>query len=244
MSKVKEEELDLHDHHEKKQKKKHKHKQKDKKKHKKRHEDLDEEELADYGDSEEETLGKRKRKGGMDDPRPRKKKKNQKLKNPVLQFIDREAEEDDDEEDEFDDEAELDEKEAAKLEKQYYRDDELKQQNKGHQMLKTLINDVEHGRYDEDDEDMVEDEDAAIDGQHINEILQRNNLPTVSDAKLWLVKCKMGCERQIVLQLLNKYADMKQKGKPLSILSASCSDSVKQFIYVEAFKEVHVRTAI
>ena len=46
------------------------------------------------------------------------------------------------------------------------------------------------------------------------------------------------------MSLINKSINFAQKGTPLSILSASCSENVEGFIYVEAFKEIHVREAI
>ena len=46
------------------------------------------------------------------------------------------------------------------------------------------------------------------------------------------------------MSLMNKSIDFARKGKPLAILSATCSDNVEGFVYVEAFKEIHVRQAI
>ena len=66
-------------------------------------------------------------------------------------------------------------------------------------------------------------------------------LPSVEDPKLWQVRVKKNFERIAVIALLNKSVDFAQKGKPLSILSATCSDTTEGHIYVEAFKEIHVR---
>jgi transcription elongation factor SPT5 len=44
--------------------------------------------------------------------------------------------------------------------------------------------------------------------------------------------------------LMNKSIDYAIKGKPLAILSCSASDNVEGYIYVEAFKEPHVKEAI
>jgi transcription elongation factor SPT5 len=46
------------------------------------------------------------------------------------------------------------------------------------------------------------------------------------------------------MSLLNKCIDFAKKGEPLSILTATCSENVDGFVYVEAFKEIHVRQAI
>jgi hypothetical protein len=43
------------------------------------------------------------------------------------------------------------------------------------------------------------------------------------------------------MSLMNKCIDFARKGKPLSILSATSSETVEGFIYVEAFKDIHVR---
>jgi transcription elongation factor SPT5 len=41
-----------------------------------------------------------------------------------------------------------------------------------------------------------------------------------------------------------KSIDYAKKGKPLSILSVSAPENVEGYIYVEAFKEIHVKEAI
>lgn len=46
------------------------------------------------------------------------------------------------------------------------------------------------------------------------------------------------------LCLMNKCIDFAKKGQHLSILSATCTDAVEGFIYVEAFKQIHVTEAI
>ena len=47
---------------------------------------------------------------------------------------------------------------------------------------------------------------------------------------------KKGFEKQATLQLMNKAIDFAKKGKPLSILSVTCTETVEGYIYVEAFK--------
>ena len=66
-------------------------------------------------------------------------------------------------------------------------------------------------------------------------------LPSVKDPKLWMVRCKAGHEKEAVISLMNKYIAMQGTGNELHILSATTSDRVSGFAYVEAFKEVHVR---
>ena len=46
------------------------------------------------------------------------------------------------------------------------------------------------------------------------------------------------------MAILNKCADFARRGKPLEILSATCTDNIENFIYVEAFKKNHVFEAV
>lgn len=46
------------------------------------------------------------------------------------------------------------------------------------------------------------------------------------------------------MSLINKSIDFARKGNPLAILSATCNENVEGYIYIEAFKEIHVREAI
>ena len=54
---------------------------------------------------------------------------------------------------------------------------------------------------------------------------------------------KKNFEKVAVMALLNKSMDFARKGMPLSILSVTSSDSTEGYIYVEAFKEIHVKEA-
>ena len=45
------------------------------------------------------------------------------------------------------------------------------------------------------------------------------------------------------MALLNKSIDFAKQAKPLSIISVTSSDSTEGFIFVEAFKEIHVKEA-
>ena len=75
-------------------------------------------------------------------------------------------------------------------------------------------------------------------------LIDKEKLPSVNDPRLWQVRVKRGCERQATLQLMNKSIDFARRGKHLSILSVTCTEKVEGFIYVEAFKEIHVKEAI
>ncbi|KAJ3695918.1 hypothetical protein LUZ60_001295 [Juncus effusus] len=69
------------------------------------------------------------------------------------------------------------------------------------------------------------------------DVEQQARLPSVKDPKLWLVKCKIGNhERKEAVNLMKKYKD-------LHITSVIALDHLKNYIYVEAYKEAHVREA-
>ena len=46
------------------------------------------------------------------------------------------------------------------------------------------------------------------------------------------------------MSLMLKSIDYAKKKMPLSILSVTSTDNVEGYIYVEAFKEIHVKEAI
>lgn len=77
-------------------------------------------------------------------------------------------------------------------------------------------------------------------GDDATEVEQQALLPSVKDPKLWMIKCQIGREREAVICLMQKYID---KGSQLQIKSAVALDHLKNYIYVEAEKESHVREA-
>ncbi|KAM7253344.1 hypothetical protein ACFE04_025962 [Oxalis oulophora] len=72
------------------------------------------------------------------------------------------------------------------------------------------------------------------------EVDQQSLLPSVKDPKLWMVKCAIGREREAATCLMQKFID---SGSQLQIRSAVALDHLKNYIYVEAQKEAHVREA-
>ena len=64
------------------------------------------------------------------------------------------------------------------------------------------------------------DEDAGIVGQ-------QGLLPAPNDPQLWVCEVRPGCEREVVVCLLQKYNDLAAKGRPLGIKSAFCHDHLK-----------------
>ncbi|XP_071923789.1 putative transcription elongation factor SPT5 homolog 1 isoform X1 [Coffea arabica] len=73
------------------------------------------------------------------------------------------------------------------------------------------------------------------------EVEQQALLPSVRDPKLWMVKCAIGREREVAVCLMQKAID---KGPELQIRSVVALDHLKNYIYIEADKEAHVKEAI
>ncbi|XP_072977351.1 putative transcription elongation factor SPT5 homolog 1 isoform X1 [Typha angustifolia] len=71
------------------------------------------------------------------------------------------------------------------------------------------------------------------------DVEQQALLPSVKDPKLWMVKCAIGHERETAICLMQKFIDRSD----LQIRSAVALDHLKNYIYVEAEKEAHVKEA-
>ncbi|XP_057490454.1 putative transcription elongation factor SPT5 homolog 1 isoform X2 [Actinidia eriantha] len=76
--------------------------------------------------------------------------------------------------------------------------------------------------------------------EETTDVEQQALLPSVRDPKLWMVKCAIGREREAAVCLMQKSLD---KGSELQIRSAIALDHLKNYIYVEADKEAHVKQA-
>jgi transcription antitermination factor NusG len=85
---------------------------------------------------------------------------------------------------------------------------------------------------------------ALAAGGEEEEIPQQFLLPTPSDPKLWLVRCKIGKERAIVHQLMRAFVELQNLDTPLQILSCTARDNLKGYIYIEAHKATAVAQAI
>merc|ERR1719233_75759 len=77
-----------------------------------------------------------------------------------------------------------------------------------------------------------------------DEITQQTLLPEVKDPNLWMVKCRIGEEKITVLHIMRKVIAYQYEPEPLLIRSAVAPEHVKGYIYVEAFKQSHVKAAI
>ncbi|XP_022749366.1 putative transcription elongation factor SPT5 homolog 1 [Durio zibethinus] len=77
--------------------------------------------------------------------------------------------------------------------------------------------------------------------EETTDVEQQALLPSVRDPKLWMVKCAIGRERETAVCLMQKYID---RGSELQIRSVIALDHLKNYIYIEADKEAHVREAV
>ncbi len=67
-------------------------------------------------------------------------------------------------------------------------------------------------------------------------------LPTPTDPKLWLVRCKPGKEREVAKLIQHKFLTAPKGG--MLIQSVVARESLKGYIYVEALKQAHVIHAV
>lgn len=95
-----------------------------------------------------------------------------------------------------------------------------------------------------DDDGLKSEEDSQGEKLSANELERRENLPSISDPKLWQVRVRKGMERIAAMALMNKMIDYTQKGKPFAILSATFVENLENYIFVEAYKIESVYEAI
>lgn len=77
-----------------------------------------------------------------------------------------------------------------------------------------------------------------------DEIVQQTLLPGVKDPNLWMIKCRIGEEKNTVLLLMRKFLAFQHGEEPLQIKSVVAPEGVKGYIYIEAYKQPHVKAAI
>jgi len=77
-----------------------------------------------------------------------------------------------------------------------------------------------------------------------DEITQQTLLPGVKDPNLWMVKCRIGDEKNTALLLMRKYIAYQFTEDPLKIKSIVSPEGVKGYIYIESYKQTHVKSAI
>ncbi|XP_014681911.1 PREDICTED: transcription elongation factor SPT5-like isoform X2 [Priapulus caudatus] len=77
-----------------------------------------------------------------------------------------------------------------------------------------------------------------------DDITQQGLLPGVKDPNLWMVKCRIGEEKVTALQLMRKFIAYQHTEEPLQIKAIVAVEGLKGYLYVEAFKQTHVKQAI
>lgn len=59
-----------------------------------------------------------------------------------------------------------------------------------------------------------------------------------------MVKCRIGEEKSTVLLLMRKFLTYLNTDQPIQIKSVVAPEGVKGYIYIEAYKQIHTKTAI
>lgn len=77
-----------------------------------------------------------------------------------------------------------------------------------------------------------------------DEITQQTLLPGIKDPNLWMIKCRIGEEKATVLLLMRKFLTYQNTDEPLQIKSVVAPEGVKGYVYMEAYKQTHVKAAI
>eukprot|EP00587_Corethron_hystrix_P001730 CAMPEP_0113327840 /NCGR_PEP_ID=MMETSP0010_2-20120614/19588_1 /TAXON_ID=216773 ORGANISM="Corethron hystrix, Strain 308" /NCGR_SAMPLE_ID=MMETSP0010_2 /ASSEMBLY_ACC=CAM_ASM_000155 /LENGTH=799 /DNA_ID=CAMNT_0000188903 /DNA_START=156 /DNA_END=2551 /DNA_ORIENTATION=+ /assembly_acc=CAM_ASM_000155 len=74
-------------------------------------------------------------------------------------------------------------------------------------------------------------------------ISQQALLPSVSDPSLWMIKCKPGNERALVIQIMNRAVSAARRGVPPGI-TAVIAGQTKGAIFIESMSEPAVQDAV
>lgn len=77
-----------------------------------------------------------------------------------------------------------------------------------------------------------------------DEITQQTLLPGIKDPNLWMVKCRIGEEKATVLLLMRKFIAYQFSDEPFQIKSVVAPEGVKGYIYIESYKQTHVKNII
>uniref|UniRef100_A0A915IPM2 Transcription elongation factor SPT5 n=1 Tax=Romanomermis culicivorax TaxID=13658 RepID=A0A915IPM2_ROMCU len=85
---------------------------------------------------------------------------------------------------------------------------------------------------------------GEVDEDVYDDITQQGLLPSTTDPNLWLVRCRMGEEKQTALLLMRKFLAFEFHEEPLQIKSIVVKEGLKGVIYVEAYKQTHVVAAV
>ncbi|XP_054161598.1 transcription elongation factor SPT5-like [Oppia nitens] len=191
------------------------------------------EDLDDYDDEEDED----------DDDYSRRRRKRKKPRHGG--FILDEAEVDD----EIEDEDEWEEGADEIIEKNKHLDDGSQREMDSHRRLNMIWNSQKEDEIEDYYRRKYAESSAAERGNDgdldlPDDITQQALMPGVKDPNLWMVKCKIGEEKTTVLQLMRKVIAFANTDEPLPIKSVVAPEGIKGYIYIEAFKQTHVKQAI
>ncbi|XP_071486255.1 transcription elongation factor SPT5-like [Diadema antillarum] len=165
-------------------------------------------------------------------------------KRKVESFIIEEADVDDDD-GEDDEEEEWEDGAQALIDKTQteYNDSDQHGARRLHQLLSTQkeeeLEEYYKRKYAETSSKALADEDELPDS-----ITQQGLLPGVKDPNLWMVKCRIGEEKETAIQLMRKFIAYQNQEEPLQIKSVVAVEGLKGYIYIESFKQTHVKQAI
>ena len=162
------------------------------------------------------------------------KKKKKNPKNKINMFIDREAEENENDEESI-----------------YEGGGELTKEQQKEEMAKAMkLTDTRFRRITEENEDEFLERIQQRDEEQKDEIEEENMYarPSSEDPKMWIVKCKIGDEKEIQENLYHKYFyfrdQKKDKKDRVKIFSVTSFTNLKGKIFIEAFTERDVLFAI
>ncbi|GJQ12843.1 hypothetical protein GpartN1_g4634.t1 [Galdieria partita] len=211
--------------------------------------DEEEKEYDDDDDDDEDSIEEEEEEESRKEYQSKKKRKSSR-------FIELEAEvdeEDDEEEAEEGDEIErelIDDEETEEVEDTMASVQQRKalldrMRSENPEELRRFVRE-RYGEVDEEEEEEEEEESQGPQKEYIKDrgIEQQGLLPTVQDPKLFLVKCRIGREKEAVICLLQKYYEYYQKGTPLDFFSAVAPEHLRGYVYIEAYTADSVRKAI
>ncbi|KAK9768889.1 transcription elongation factor spt5 [Basidiobolus ranarum] len=203
----------------------------------------------DHREEEDDDLEQDRRYDEEDEEEEEEENTRHKKKKPRNMFLDMEAEVDDDEEEDYEDDDEFG-KEDGFIQEDYHEEagDESSHRAARHRDLDRRSRKVEE----------IDAEEVAArlqtkygrsnnrgvyrgDTEHVP---QRFLVPSVEDPNLWMIKCKPGKERDIIMTMMKRCFDKELTDNPLQIISAFARDSLKGYVYVEARKQAHVQQAV
>lgn len=206
-------------------------------------EDYNENDDEDYSEIEKRKKSRKKKEKMVGNKRNRdKKKKKRRRRDVVADYIEGQAEEDEDEE------SVQGEVTKEQQEKELKRYDELHFSSKNKRLKLTDENVEEVGkRYQEREKAQQQyNREYGQDEDDYDDYENMERKPTKDDPKLWLIKCKINEEKECLANLFHKYIFFSQKEpkERLKIYSIISFDNLKGKIFIEAYTEKDVINAV